>query len=402
MADHRPDVYFSEARGKWIFRASSLSRCIQSLVAAGLGHERMPPPEFMQKAWAEGSHGEAEVLRLFRDGSNGWHPKSPMLSTEPTATGLRFKHLDPLDAKSYHQDGTNYPFVTLENLQSDQVDDEPQFVLEMPVGDKALIRGHLDEIVQCVQGPIGTGASWLGKRFPVEAKLFGVDYFKKMLNKGLLDPGFTNYAWQLSLYMHGTGLPGFFVVGEKKRWTDEQVEGWVDAWGELPPEHARYDLDSVHVTLFDTPPIPLAPIKVKVLKVLGLIERGEMPPCDQVQYPCDYYHLCTDKKEVVVPGAEKPPAVVVLGDDREALKKLAINYTAAQAAEKAAKDAVKVAKTKVEEELAKLGLDKDKPGLWDLGDRVVEWQVQERAAEKEPRKGYTVRMMKVKMKEADE
>ena len=139
-----------------------------------------------------------------------------------------------------------------------------------------------------------------------------------------------------------------------------------------------------------------------MLKVLGLIERGELPPCDQVQYPCDYYYLCTDKKEVVPPGAEKPPAVVVLGDDREALKKLAINYTAAQAAEKAAKDAVKVAKTKVEEELAKLGLDKDKPGLWDLGDRVVEWQVQERAAEKEPRKGYTVRMMKVKMKEADE
>jgi len=396
MADHRPDVYFSEARGKWIFRASSLSRCIQSLVAAGLGHERMPPPDFMQRAWDEGSHGEERVLELFRNGPNGWHPKSPMLNTEPTPTGLRFKALDPNDAKSYHYDGTSFPFVKHEFIHSDQVDDgEVQFVLEIPVGDKALIRGHLDEIVECFQGPIATGADWMGRRYVNEAKLFGVDYFKKWLSKGFNDPGFTGYAWQLSLYMHGTGLPGFFTVGEKKRWAEGH-----DDW-DTTPEHARYDLEQVHVTLFDTPPIPLATIKVRVMKALAMIERGELPKCDVAQYPCDYYFLCTDKSEIVV-ADEKPPAVVVLGENRETLKKLLVNYTGAQAAEKAAKGGVKVAKAKVEEELTKLGLDKDKPGSWDVGDRIVEWQVQERAAEKEPRKGYTVRTVKVKMKEMDE
>jgi len=401
MADHRPDVYFSEARGKWIFRASSLSRCIQSLTAAALGHERMPPPDFMQRAWDEGTHGEAKVLDLFRNAGTGWHPESPMIAGEDkSALTLRFKSLIPQDPASYHYNGVSYPHVRHDLLQSDQIeaDIDPQFVMEMPVGDKALVRGHLDDIVECFQGPIGTAADWNGRRYVNEAKLFGVDYFKAWLRKGMDDPKFNGYAWQLSLYMHGTGLPGWFTVGEKVRWEngDEREQD--------TPESQRYDLNRVHVTYFPTPPIPLATIKIRVLKVMALIEKGELPQCDMVQYPCDYYHLCSDKKEITggAVADDKPEPVAVLGEKAEKLKLYVENWTLATARAKSVKAEVDAAKKKVDELLVELGKENDVPGRWDLGDRIVEWQVVERKAESKPRAGGLTRTLKVSMKEVDE
>jgi len=398
MADHRPDVYFSEPRGKWIFRASSLSRCIQSLTAAGLGHERMPPPDFLQRAWDEGTHGEAKVLDLFRrGGSDNWHPSSPILVADKANATLMFKSLPPTDPVSYHHNGTAYPYVRHNLLQSDQIDADvdPQYVMEMPVGDKALIRGHLDDIVECYQGPIGTAAEWNGRRYVNEAKLFGVDFFKAWVRKGMADPKFNGYAWQLSLYMHGTGLPGWFTVGEKVRWKDDDVRG-INV-----PEDRRYDLNRVHVTYFPTPPIPLATIKIRVLKVMALLEKGELPNCDMVQYPCDYYHLCSGQKEIAAVKAG-PEAVVVEGDKREKLKLYVENWTLATQRAKSVKAEVDAAKKKVDEMLVELGKENDVPGRWDLGDRVVEWSVVERKAESKPRAGGLTRTLKVSMKEVDE
>jgi len=398
MADHRPDVYFSEPRGKWIFRASSLSRCIQSLTAAGLGHERMPPPDFLQRAWDEGTHGEAKVLDLFRrGGSDNWHPESPVLVEDKANATLMFKSLSPTDPASYHYNGTNYPYVRHDLLQSDQIDADvdPQYVMEMPVGDKALIRGHLDDIVECYQGPIGTAAEWNGRRYVNEAKLFGVDFFKAWVRKGMADPKFNGYAWQLSLYMHGTGLPGWFTVGEKVRWKEDDVRG-INV-----PEDRRYDLNRVHVTYFPTPPIPLATIKIRVLKVMALLEKGELPNCDMVQYPCDYYHLCSGQKEIAAVKAG-PEAVVVEGDKRETLKLYVENWTIATQRAKSVKAEVEAAKKKVDEMLVELGKENDVPGRWDLGDRVVEWQVTPRKAEEKPRAAGLTRTLKVSMKEVDE
>jgi len=44
----------------------------------------------------------------------------------------------------------------------------------------------------------------------------------------------------------------------------------------------------------------------------------------------------------------------------------------------------------------------DVPGRWDLGDRVVEWQVTPRKAESKPRAAGLTRTLKVSMKEVDE
>jgi len=404
MADHRPDVYFSEPRGKWIFRASSLSRCIQSLTAAGLGHERMPPPDFMQRAWDEGSHGEAKVLDLFRrGGSDNWHPKSPVLVEDKANATLMFKSLSPTDPASYHHNGTAYPYVRHDLLQSDQIDAEvdPQFVMEIPVGDKALIRGHLDDIVECYQGPIATGAEWVGRRYVNEAKLFGVDFFKAWVRKGMADPKFNGYAWQLSLYMHGTGLPGWFTVGEKVRWKDEDER--LEGMGQDIPIDQRYDLERVHVTYFPTPPIPLSTIKVRVLKVMALLEKGELPDCDKVQYPCDYYFLCSGQKELVAAKDDgKPEPVVVDGEVAEKLKLYVENWTLATQRAKSVKAEVDAAKKKVDEVLVGLGKQNDVPGRWDLGDRIVEWQVTERKAETKPRAGGWTRTLKVAMKEVED
>jgi len=391
MADHRPDVYFSDDLHRWVFRASSITRCDRSLVAAALGHEAQPAPAVLQRAWAEGSHGENKVLELFRGGSEHWHPKSPALED---GVLTRFKGLDPKDDKSYHYNGVPFNRVRPEIL------DDDQFTLETPVGSKAVIRGHLDGIAECFQGPVATGAEWIGRRFVEEAKLFGVDYFKAWVKSGMADPKFTMYAWQLSLYMDGTGLPAYFIVGEKKRWEDDPQHFGT-------PQHERYDLDQVHVTRFDTPPVSIGLIKAKVLRLLGWIERGELPDCDQNQYGCAYPHLC-DSREVV--AANKQERLVEIGSpdakpepvkvEGELAKKVAMAVDEWQAVKVEADrygDLAKKARERLDKALTELaGFDKDKSGSWDVGGGlIVEWNVSERKAETKPRAGGLTRRLNV-------
>jgi len=397
MADHRPDVYYSDELKRWVFRASSITRCDRSLVAAALGHEAQPAPAVLQRAWAEGTHGEDRVLELFRKGGTYWHPDSPALKSEGTMT--RFKPLDVHDAKSYHQFGVPFNRVRLELL------DDDQFTMETPVGSKAVIRGHLDGVAECFQGPVGTADDWKGRRFVEEAKLFGVDYFKAWVKNGMADPKFTMYAWQLALYMDGTGLPAYFIVGEKKRWDD-------DAGDFATPIHERYDLDHVHVTRFDEPPASIGFIKAKVLRLVALIEKGEMPPCDQTQYGCAYPHLCDDRATVAAtvqgrlveigsPDA-KPEPVKVEGELALKVERLVEEWEAAKKEGAYYKTIADSARKRLDEALIEVGLQKDVAGSWDVGKVVVEWQVVERKAETKPRAGGLTRTLRIVAKDQDE
>lgn len=367
MADHRANVYFDDATNRHVFRASSLARCQQSLIAAALGMEPLPTPQVLQRAFDEGSAGEDEVLRMFAEGPgcDGWHPKSPALeAADPLAV---WRLLDPTNLGSYHDgQGNRFPHVDHAIL------DDDQFTMELPVGGKAVIRGHLDGIVEQFTCSADEQAKLTpnGERAVVEAKLLGPDLFAKLIRHGLVK-GFEHYAVQLSLYMTGTGLPGWFVAGEKVRWTHAFTEEWEKASGPQL-EHLRFDVASVYVARFDEPPVPLAKIKARVVRLVKAIEVRDLPACDVNQYPCEYSYL-HDGTEVELTGEVKPDPVALEGDIATRARDLAAVYSAASKAEGDAKKAKAAAKTALAELLDVGDSGPSSPGGWTAGEWTIAW-----------------------------
>src|SRR3990167_4153134 len=92
MADNRPIVY--QEGDKWVYRASAVGRTIRCLLLARKGYTPLSAPDYLEKAAEAGTHYEGIVkARLRTDGY--------------------------------------------------RIGGEQRFV-EIPVGDRAIIRGHLD------------------------------------------------------------------------------------------------------------------------------------------------------------------------------------------------------------------------------------------------------------------
>ncbi len=389
MADHRPDVYEDESTGKLIFRASSITRCSRSLVAAALDMEAQPPPDVMRVAWDEGSAAESALLDRFHAGSDGnWDPTGYTLKD-----GVKFKGLEVRALTSYKKrpDGEeSFPYMHWSKV------DDNQFTFEIPVGEKAVIRGHLDDICEVFQVPSGTptgvvGCPVMGERAVGEAKFFGEDYWRKYLKVGLLgaeangNEPFVDYAWQLSLYMHATGLPAYFVVGEKLRWHKmpdaehvKRVEAWKEAHdGQLPPADRMWDIGRLHVTRFNSPLISLPKIKLRVMKLVKLIEARDLDQgCDRNQYPCAYTFLHDGVVEVTgKEGAGKPDPIVI--EDVELAAKVrerALAYKGYTSQESDIKAKKKVLAAELDELLPRVeGQEPGTAGEWLAGDVVVEW-----------------------------
>lgn len=330
MADNRRTMYFDRRLNKWVIRASGFGLCETALVYAGMGLEPRPPSDVLKMAWAEGAAGEDEVLWRFRDAR--W-----LEGSSPLPTGIIGPLLDPRDETTY----PIMPYVWHEILNDDQ------FTMEIPVGTKGVIRGHLDGIAD-----IG------GEYHVIEAKLLGVDYFKKWVNGGFANmPG---YGDQLSLYMAATGFPAYFVVGRKARWAEDDPRR-----ATTPPERC-YDIDGVHVTRFDTPPTPLAKLKVRALKLITAAEHREPPTCTTQEFGCPYYHLHdADKKAAKVEvEATEITDEIVRGQVEQAVKA----YATATSKAKDESQRAKEAKQELLDALAPLG-----HGTWAAGDKTITW-----------------------------
>lgn len=143
--------------------------------------------------------------------------------------------------------------------------------VNLPVSNKVLVRGHIDWIGALDDGvervwdaksmSKDSYAKWLAKRWD------GADYFG-------------NYAIQLSIYMAATKLPGGLLAKNK-------------------------DSGALDFFTFDEPPVPIAQIKAKILKVESIARKGILPEkCDKTNFPCPYFFLHEDPevvaREVVV------------------------------------------------------------------------------------------------------
>lgn len=255
MGDDRPSVYYDETEliGKFVYRASALGNCFRGLVASRLGMEAEAHPDWLLKRFQEGHDREPEILQHVQE--NEWH-------------GYRIKMLDAGDQGSY---------AGLAHIVSSH---DGQFVGEIAVGERALIRVHLDGIGQVYSAPVG-GEVKVGQKVVVEAKAFGPDYWKKWKKEGI--EGFAGYVMQLTIEMEAAGLPGLFVVARKDRDGDEGVAGEI------------VEYDSV---MFYHSPGSLAEAKMRVLKVEASAGKGGLPECDMKQYPCQWYWTggrCSEK-----------------------------------------------------------------------------------------------------------
>lgn len=233
VADHRPDAYQEGAR--LVVRASSLGGCLRALVASRMGMQPVDPGETAKRAMAEGVIHEPHVLRHLT--SLGW---------------------DITDA---------------------------QREVELSIaGGLVVIRGHLD----------GIGSSPAGERRVVEAKALGRDRFTRWQHDGFSAPEFRTYAYQLSVYMAATGLPGLFAVKNR-------------------------DTGEVDIALVDVSPIPPAELKARAIRVL---RATALPACDPVRWGCGFFYL-HEQKDPEAAGNEEPiaePALI------EALDELARVY----------------------------------------------------------------------------
>jgi hypothetical protein len=213
-ADDRPECYVEidpdTGRQIVVIRASAIGGCIRNIIAARMGIRAVPFKEADLRRMNEGVIHEPHIL----------------------------KHLN----------------------QKGWLVDETQAVLELAIaGGKILVRGHSDAAVTSLAD---------GHKRVAEAKAFGRDVYKTWIDTRWAE--FRRYAWQLSCYMHTTGLPGLMAV--KNRDTGE-----VDVWE------------------VDEPPVPLNEFKARAIKIAS---ATDMPPCDPVSWLCQRYFLHESAVEI--------------------------------------------------------------------------------------------------------
>lgn len=246
MSDDRSSVYIEGDRT--VFRASALGGCLRALVAARLGYSPLPFDDASELRMGEGNLHEPAILSWLET-EHGW------------CVGRR------------------------------------QEELEVVVGDRLLIRCHPDGV-----------ASRGGESRVVEAKAMGADPYKRWIAEGW--PGFDRYAWQVSVEMLSSGLPGLFVV--KNRNTGE------------------HDITGV-----DEMPIPAARIKARVAQVEAIARRGDFPDCDTAYlWNCPYRFL-HDQRELPFTGTVDDTEVDALAGAYDRARTLA---TQADTMKKLARD----------------------------------------------------------------
>lgn len=233
-AVNKPSVYVEE--GVAIYRASSLASCQNRLLMDRLGYQGEPPPASMQARF------------------NAGHDHEPLILAKLESHGTVV----------YDRQGT----------------------IELPIGSKAKVRGHIDGL--CAGDVYVTSIN--GRKLEegtiihvpdlviVDAKAFAVSTWEKW-QSGYWK-GFDYYAYQQLAYAIGYGAKGILMACKNKNTDDHSFDYW--------------EVDAMPVTHAD--------IIKKVMRIEALAERGESAlfesPCSPVDYPCPFYQF-HDQKNVV-------------------------------------------------------------------------------------------------------
>jgi hypothetical protein len=245
-----------------VYRASSLMSCQNLLLMARLGYDGAAPPADMQRRFDAGHVHEPLILGKYEEMCGG----TPV----------------------YNRQGT----------------------VDVPVGFKALIRGHIDGMVaeniyvDSINGRrLAEGSMiFVNDVVVVDAKALSQAGFEKWKSNQWRD--FPYYLWQQYIYAMGFDAAGVLMAVKNKN-TDEHV---FDYWE------------------FDAMPLNRADVIQRVLMIEKLAERGEEAlfenPCNPVSYPCPFFmfHPEDDGKIVIKDkdvegGLERLEALVARRED---------------------------------------------------------------------------------------
>lgn len=225
MSDDRPPVYWED--GVLVIRASAIgTSCLWELVAAGQGYEQGPVPDWLQRAFDEGTQLEPVILAR-----------------------LEVDH--GIEYASHQDEG------------------------ELRIDDTLIIRYHSD----------GLGYLRPHELRVIEAKALTNELWHRAVRHGV-GSVMDEYPWQLSVMMHGEGLPGLWVAYNKG----------TSPVNEMGDRELCLDEGKIYVQSVPEPPIPLSDIVAKALQVRELVlgddilESGR--PCDSPDhFPCRYLHI---------------------------------------------------------------------------------------------------------------
>lgn len=249
MSDNRPIVYLDERIGKWVYRASSVGRPLRCLISAKQGYQAMDPPKYLTQAAEAGVRSEVIVKAMLRN-------------------------------QGYRISGE-------------------QGEVELPVGDTAIIRGHMDA-EHCVD-PEGVDR-------PLEVKSMGQRVWEDWWKDGFA--GFPEYAAQLSVYM-----------GAISKRRGREVEAVYALYNRGNP-------GQMETIVVRTPPADLEAIKAKVLEAEAWGDK-DLPQCTGAKYFCGYEYIC-DRNEIQFTELESGTKETFVrlgeeyGDIEDALKELEV------------------------------------------------------------------------------
>jgi len=235
-AVNKPDVYMEGDVA--IYRASALASCQNRLLMARLGYDGASPPEKMQQRFNAGHDHEPLILR----------------------------HLEDHGTVVYDRQGT----------------------IDIPIGKKAVIRGHIDGL--CAGSVYVTSINGRKLVEPeiievdglviVDAKAFAISTWQKWQNNYWRD--FDYYAFQQLAYAIGYGAKGILMAVKNKNTDEHSFDYW--------------EIDAM--------PITKADIVRKVMMIEKLAERGESAlfesACSPVSYPCPYWQFHPDEGKVTI------------------------------------------------------------------------------------------------------
>lgn len=221
-----------EENGIIYYRASALGGCLTSLVASRMGYTQTTPPEKLQTVYDKGHEYEDKAKTLMR--AEGW-----------------------------------------------TIWDE-QLEIVLPVSSKLAIRGHIDGKV--IPGLVTTET----QAFLGEVKSQNEEEYERFNREGWESGFFPKYKWQVSTYMHATGLPLCLV--RVKREKDGSLVGF-------------------KVEYVDEPFYSISQIRAKVLAAEAFVGQGTIPECDNPAWGCPFWYLPehgdnVDKGRVELPDAE--------------------------------------------------------------------------------------------------
>lgn len=193
--------------------------------------------------------------------------------------------------KERYEEGNRLESMILakvEALAGMEMYDHGQRTVELEIGEvngrKVIVRGHID----------GMGA--MAKNdCVVEVKALAPSMFSQALRDGVrFHPA---YEWQAAIYMHATDMGLVWAAMEK---VVNDVGGDADT-----PNVRSISPGRFHVQILDTPPIRLLDIKRRIARVEAVIEKGVLPDCSGIMFPCPMFKLHTpDEKVFVLPDEE--------------------------------------------------------------------------------------------------